>query len=103
MVIAVTESCVITKSKHAVITDCTLDLLKYAKSVYPSLDAFSKRIVFYTIAEVFIQAKIDFVYQEQLKLIFSNEFTLFPKELIDKPLHKVITYFEPNGLLMQRP
>ena len=93
----------VTKSKHAVITDCTLDLLKYAKSVYPSLDAFSKRIVFYTIAEVFIQAKIDFVYQEQLKLIFSNEFTLFPKELIDKPLHKVISYFEPNGLLMQRP
>lgn len=93
----------VTKSKHIVITDCILELLKYAKSVYTSLDAFGKRIVFYTIAEVFIQAQIDYVYQEQLKLIFSNEFTLFPKELIDKPLHKVISYFEPNGLLMQRP
>ena len=93
----------LTKSKPIVITDCVIGLLKYAKAVYTALDAFDKRIVFYTIAEVFTQAKIDYIYQEQLKFIFVNEFELFPKGLIDKPLQKVITYFEPNGLLMQRP
>jgi hypothetical protein len=91
------------KTKKTVVTECVLGLLKYAKSVYSSLDAFGRRIVFYTIAEVFIQAKVDYAYQEQLKLIFINEFTLFPEGLIEKPLHKIITYFEPNGLLMQRP
>jgi hypothetical protein len=91
------------KSNPVVISDCVIGLLKYAKSIYTNLDSFDKRIVFYTIAEVFIQAKIDYIYQEQLKFIFINEFELFPKGLIDKPLQKSVAYFEPNGLLMQRP
>ena len=91
------------KSNPVVISDCVIGLLKYAKSIYTYLDAFDRRIVFYTIAEVFIQAKIDYIYQEQLKFIFINEFELFPKGLIDKSLQKSVAYFEPNGLLMQRP
>lgn len=93
----------LTNSKPNGIIDYVLFLLKYAKSVYSTLDAFEKRIVFYTISEVFIQAKIDYNYQEQIKSIFINDFSKLPNSLIDKPLHKIITYFEPNGLLMQRP
>lgn len=78
-------------------------LLEYVKSVYSSLDYVNRRIVFYNIAEAFLVARISKTYQEQLKSIFENEFALFPLGLIHKPLTKVLSYFEPNGLLQHRP
>jgi len=78
-------------------------LLDYANEVYASLSYIERRILFYNIADVFLTAKVDKQYQEQLKSIFENEFALFPNGLLHKPLAKVIPYFEPNGLLQHRP
>ena len=83
--------------------DFIIQLLEYAKTVYNTLDYINRRIVFYNIADAFLQTNVNNVYQEQLKSIFENEFALFPDGLLHKPLTKVLPYFEPNGLLQRRP
>ena len=78
-------------------------LIDYAKEVYVTLTYIERRIVFYNLGDVFLMTKVNNNYQEQLKAIFENEFALFPDGLLHKPLAKVLPYFEPNGLLQQRP
>ena len=78
-------------------------LIEYAKALYASLTSIERRILFYTIADVFLMTKINKKHQDQLKAVFENEFSLFPDGVLHKPLTKVLTYFEPNGLLQHRP
>lgn len=78
-------------------------LIDYAKTQYTSLTYVERRILFYNLGDVFLMAKVDRQYHEQLKAIFENEFALFPEGLLHKPLTKVLPYFEPNGLLQHRP
>jgi hypothetical protein len=78
-------------------------LLDYAKTIYTSLTYVERRIVFYNLGDVFLMAKVDKIYHDQLKAIFKNEFALFPDGLLHQPLAKVLPYFEPNGLLQHRP
>lgn len=78
-------------------------LIDYAKTLYTSLNYIERRIVFYNLGDIFLMAKVDKIYHDQLKAIFENEFALFPDGLLHKPLAKVLPYFEPNGLLQHRP
>jgi hypothetical protein len=93
----------LTNTNVALIEDYVYYLIDYAKTVYISLTYIERRIVFYNLGDVFLMAKVDKVYHDQLKAIFENEFALFPDGLLYKPLTKVLTYFEPNGLLQHRP
>jgi hypothetical protein len=78
-------------------------LIDYAKEVYAAQSYIDRRILFYTLGDVFLMAKVDKIYHDQLKGIFANEFAIFPDGLLHKPLIKVLPYFEPNGLLQHRP
>jgi hypothetical protein len=78
-------------------------LIDYAKTLYTSLTYVERRIVFYNLGDIFLMAKVDKIYHDQLKAVFENEFALFPDGLLHKPLAKVLPYFEPNGLLQHRP
>ena len=89
-------------AKHK-IEDYVLELFDYAKIIYPTIDAYERRIIFHCIAEVFCNSKIDCKYHLLLKELFKNEFDSFPSNLFDKSIKKALPYFETNGLLHYRP
>ncbi|MDI1315764.1 hypothetical protein [Flavobacterium sp.] len=79
------------------------EILSYSLAIHDALNLNDKRIVFYTIGEVFTSLGVSSKFQNQLKELYYNEFTYLPAQVISKPLKLMLPYIEPNGLLQQRP
>jgi len=85
------------------IEEYVLELLEYCKNKYNAHDSIGKGIIFHSIAEVFSYSNDYIKYHSILKNIFKEEFLAFPNYFFEKPLKKLLPYFEANGLIHYRP
>jgi hypothetical protein len=78
-------------------------LLDFCRVEYRKLNKEEQKIAYYNIAEVFSYSNIKQKHIDALKNIFLGLFDLLPSEAYQKPLHRTLSYFEPNGILHKRP
>ena len=78
-------------------------LLGFCKSNKSALNPFEQRMLFHTIAEVFVHSNLSESFHRNLKKIFKNEFEKFPQYVAQRHLRYSLPYFEPNGMLHIRP
>lgn len=78
-------------------------LLELCKSIKSKIEWVEKKILYHTVAEVFLHSSLPVSYHWELKTVFSNEFEKIPEIVFSKHLKHSLPYFEQNGLLYHRP
>lgn len=92
-----------TGKSQFIVEDYANEILDYFKTIYCTMDAIERKIVFHTLAEVFCYSSLSIDFHWQLKLIFKEEFSKIPKNIFEKHLYNSLSYLEANGLLLNRP
>jgi hypothetical protein len=73
-------------------------LVNYTKNCINKLELLEKRILFYTIADVFCNNGFTSIEkQEELKNIFKGIFDLLPEHVFKYPLKSILPYLDQNA------